>query len=88
MDVDGQTRLSDMEAQIIERIAAGERTVDIARNVYLSRQGVEFHVSKLLQRMRVPNRAALIAKAYTLGILSGTAWPPKVDGGQKNGVHP
>ncbi|TDC67352.1 response regulator [Micromonospora sp. KC207] len=70
--------LSDLDARIIESIAAGERTVHIANKVYLSRQGVEYHVSKLLQNMRVPNRPALIAKAYAMGILAAGTWPPTV----------
>ncbi|MFG1903290.1 helix-turn-helix transcriptional regulator [Micromonospora carbonacea] len=70
--------LSELDARIIESIAAGERTVHIANKVYLSRQGVEYHVSKLLQRLRVPNRPALIAKVYSMGILSVGTWPPEV----------
>ena len=72
------TGLTEMEARILEKLAVGERTADIARHVYLSRQGVEFHVSKMLQRMRVPNRTALVAKAYSMGIFSVPSWPPKV----------
>jgi DNA-binding NarL/FixJ family response regulator len=70
--------LSKLDAQIIESIAAGERTTHIANKVYLSRQGVEYHVSKLLRYLRVPNRAALVAKAYAMGILAVGTWPPAV----------
>lgn len=69
--------LSDLDAKIIECIAAGERTISIATKLYLSRQGVEYHVSKLLQHLRVPNRPALIAKAYCMGILAADTWPPE-----------
>lgn len=70
--------LSDIDARIIECIAAGERTISIATKLYLSRQGVEYHVSKMLQHLRVPNRPALIAKAYCMGILTADTWPPEV----------
>jgi DNA-binding CsgD family transcriptional regulator len=70
--------LSDLDSKIIECIAAGERTTNIATKLYLSRQGVEYHVSKLLQHLRVPNRPALIAKAYCMGILTPDSWPPEV----------
>ncbi len=70
--------LSELDARIIECIAAGERTTNIAKKLYLSRQGVEYHVSKLLQCLRVPNRPALIAKAYCMGILTTDSWPPEV----------
>jgi DNA-binding NarL/FixJ family response regulator len=69
--------LSELDATIIESIAAGERTEHIANKVYLSRQGVEYHVSKLLQHLSVPNRPALIAKAYSIGILAVGTWPPE-----------
>jgi DNA-binding CsgD family transcriptional regulator len=70
--------LSDLDAKIMERIAAGERTTCIANKLYLSRQGVEYHVSKMMERFRVPNRTALVARAYALGILRPEIWPPKV----------
>jgi len=70
--------LSDLDSRIIECIAAGERTTNIATKLYLSRQGVEYHVSKLLQHLQVPNRPALIAKAYCMGILVPGSWPPEV----------
>ncbi|WP_438388211.1 helix-turn-helix transcriptional regulator [Actinopolyspora saharensis] len=70
--------LSDIDARIIECIASGESTISIATELYLSRQGVEYHVSKMFQRLRVPNRPALIAKAYCMGILTADAWPPEV----------
>ncbi|ELS56145.1 response regulator [Streptomyces sp. ISL-22] len=72
------TTLSSLDAKIIERIAAGERTTCIASKLYLSRQGVEYHVSKMMERFRVPNRTALVAKAYALGILRSEVWPPRV----------
>ncbi|MBC2875764.1 MULTISPECIES: LuxR C-terminal-related transcriptional regulator [Streptomyces] len=72
------TTLSTLDAKIMERIAAGERTTCIANKLYLSRQGVEYHVSKMMDRFRVPNRTALVAKAYAMGILGSEAWPPRV----------
>ncbi|MEV7231877.1 LuxR C-terminal-related transcriptional regulator [Polymorphospora sp. NPDC051019] len=73
-----ELQLSELDAQIIEGIAAGECTIRIANRVYLSRQGVEYHVSKLLRHLRVSNRTALVAKAYALGILAAGTWPPAV----------
>ncbi|MDP9863665.1 MULTISPECIES: LuxR C-terminal-related transcriptional regulator [Streptosporangium] len=70
--------LSELDVRIIESIAAGERTIHIAAKLYLSRQGVEYHVSKMLQNLRVPNRPALVAKAYSMGILAAGTWPPEV----------
>ncbi|MFF5113913.1 LuxR C-terminal-related transcriptional regulator [Streptosporangium sp. NPDC000509] len=77
MQSNSTTPLSELHVKIIESIAAGERTLKIAGKLYLSRQGVEYHVSKLLQQLRVPNRPALVAKAYSMGILLPGTWPPE-----------
>ncbi|MFF4530130.1 LuxR C-terminal-related transcriptional regulator [Streptomyces sp. NPDC001407] len=70
--------LSEVDARIIEGIAAGVATVPLAARLHLSRQGVEYHVTCLLRKLRVPNRAALVSRAYSLGVLKVGTWPPKV----------
>nr|WP_234357089.1 helix-turn-helix transcriptional regulator [Streptomyces sp. NBRC 110028] len=70
--------LSEIEARILEGIAAGLSTVPLASRLYLSRQGVEYHVTRLLRKLRVPNRAALVSRAYSVGVLRVGSWPPKV----------
>jgi DNA-binding CsgD family transcriptional regulator len=69
--------ISALEARILEGVAAGMSTVQVAGKLHLSRQGVEYHVSAMLRRFRVPNRSALISKAYSIGILGVDCWPPK-----------
>ncbi|MFJ3823645.1 helix-turn-helix transcriptional regulator, partial [Streptomyces nodosus] len=32
----------------------------------------------LLRKLRVPNRAALVSRAYSMGVLKVGVWPPKV----------
>ncbi|MFJ2805906.1 LuxR C-terminal-related transcriptional regulator [Kitasatospora sp. NPDC087271] len=70
--------LSEIDAKILEGIAAGVSTVPLAARLYLSRQGVEYHVTCLLRKLRVPNRAALVSRAYSMGALKVGVWPPKV----------
>ncbi|WP_280724326.1 PAS domain-containing protein [Kitasatospora sp. MAA4] len=70
--------LSEIDARILEGIAAGVSTVPLAARLYLSRQGVEYHVTCLLRKLRVPNRAALVSRAYSMGVLKVGVWPPKV----------
>lgn len=70
--------LTDLDARILEGIAGGVSTIPLASRLYLSRQGVEYHVTGLLRKLRVPNRAALVSRAYSLGILNVGSWPPKV----------
>ncbi|HWO68001.1 MAG TPA: LuxR C-terminal-related transcriptional regulator [Umezawaea sp.] len=69
---------SDLDTKILEGVAAGVSSVKIASDLYLSRQGVEYRVSAMLRRLNAPNRAALVSRAYSLGILGVGTWPPQV----------
>ncbi|AZS88707.1 PAS domain-containing protein [Streptomyces griseoviridis] len=70
--------LSEIDARILEGIAAGVSTIPLASRLYLSRQGVEYHVTGLLRALKVPNRAALVSRAYSMGVLKVGTWPPRV----------
>lgn len=76
--VDQSKVLTDVDARILEGVAAGASTVQMASQLYLSRQGVEYHVSAMLRKLKAPNRPALVSRAYALGILSVATWPPRV----------
>jgi DNA-binding CsgD family transcriptional regulator len=70
--------LSVLDARVLEGVAAGSSTVQLATKLYLSRQGVDYHVGAMLRRFKCANRSALVAKAYAEGILAQGVWPPKV----------
>lgn len=70
--------LSEVDAKILEGVAAGESTVQLAAKLYLSRGGVEYHVTTLLRKLKVTNRPALVSKGYSMGILGVGQWPPRV----------
>jgi DNA-binding CsgD family transcriptional regulator len=70
--------LSELDAKVLEGVAAGISTVQLASRLYLSRQGIEYHVGAMLRQFKSPNRSALVSKAYSQGILCIGQWPPKV----------
>ena len=70
--------LTKMDARILEGVAAGVTTPQLATSLFLSRGGVEYHVAALLRKLKVKNRVALISKAYSKGIFDVGSWPPKV----------
>ncbi|MEU6391683.1 LuxR C-terminal-related transcriptional regulator [Streptomyces sp. NPDC046939] len=74
----GAPLLSKIDAQVLEGVASGASTVQLAARLHLSRQGVEYHVGVMLRKFNVPNRAALVARAHGLGMLSAGLWPPRV----------
>ncbi|MFD9908017.1 PAS domain-containing protein [Streptomyces sp. NPDC059063] len=71
-------KLTPLKAKVLEGVAAGDPTIRLAARLFLSRQGIEYHVSILLRLFKVPNRTALAAKAYSMGMFSIGCWPPKV----------
>lgn len=70
--------LTELDARILEGVAAGESNVQLAARLHLSRQGIEYRVSAMLRRLRAGNRAALVARAYASGLLTVGTWPPAV----------
>ncbi|WP_229356396.1 PAS domain-containing protein [Streptomyces sp. UNOB3_S3] len=71
-----ETEVSAVEARILELAAAGATTAAIGKAVGLTVDGVNYHLTRLSRRWRVPNRTALVAKAYVLGVLDPGSWPP------------
>jgi DNA-binding NarL/FixJ family response regulator len=54
--------LSDREREIADLIAGGASNPEIAGTLFLSRKTVERHVSNILAKLEVKNRAQLAAK--------------------------
>ncbi|QMU77436.1 LuxR family transcriptional regulator [Streptacidiphilus sp. PB12-B1b] len=81
---DGETasafteRLTALDACILEGVAAGASTAELAAALFLSRQGVEYHIGLMLRQFQVPNRAALVSRAHSAGVLGVGVWPPRV----------
>jgi PAS domain S-box-containing protein len=73
------------EAAVLERLAAGASLQQIATDLGMSRRGVDYRITRLRHKLRADGpagapatSAALIARAYALGILHPAVWPPKV----------
>ncbi|MFE3866314.1 LuxR family transcriptional regulator [Streptomyces goshikiensis] len=71
-------RLAALDVHILEGVAIGTSTVRLAASLYLSRQGVEYRIGLMLRHFQVVNRAALVSRAHSLGVLSVGTWPPRV----------
>lgn len=70
--------LSALDAQVLEGVACGESTVQLASRLYLSRQGIEYRIGQMLRRFDAPNRPALVSRAHALGMFAPGQWPPRV----------
>jgi PAS domain S-box-containing protein len=69
--------LTAAQIRILSLLAEGSSNSDIAASLRLSRQTVDYHLSRLRQLLGAATRPALVARAYVLGILAPCAWPPR-----------
>ncbi|GAA2525328.1 LuxR family transcriptional regulator [Winogradskya humida] len=74
----GRQVLTEIDARILEGVAAGASTVQLAGRLHLSRQGVEYRISSMFRKLNAPNRTALVSRAYAIGALTVGSWPPRV----------
>ncbi|MFJ8622026.1 helix-turn-helix transcriptional regulator [Kitasatospora sp. NPDC093550] len=72
-----RVEVSPVEARILAAAARGATTAQIAREIGLTADGVNYHLARLSRRWRVPNRTALVARAYATGVLAAGTWPPE-----------
>lgn len=70
-------RLTDRQAVILELVAEGLENKEIAHRIGLSEQAVKEHVSALLHRLAVRNRAALAEIATELKIIGTIELEPE-----------
>ncbi|MFF4909106.1 PAS domain-containing protein [Streptomyces sp. NPDC001260] len=75
---DDRPLLSALDAQVLEGVARGESTVQLASRLYLSRQGIEYRIGQMLRRFDTPNRPALVSRAHAMGMFAAGQWPPRV----------
>ena len=65
-------RLTDRQSEILELISEGLENKEIGRRLGLTEQAVKEHVSALLKRLSVRNRAGLADAAATLRVVGST----------------
>ena len=63
--------LTPREADVLERVALGERNKEIAQALFLSPTTVKSHLASLYSKLGVANRTSALAKARQLGLLDG-----------------
>ena len=66
---------------MLQLVALGLTSREIAERLWVSRQAVTYHIGNLLMKLRADSRAGLVARACAMGVLSPGTWPPAVDQG-------
>jgi DNA-binding NarL/FixJ family response regulator len=65
--------LSDRELEVLRLMAQGQTNTAIGHRLHLSVNTVKTHVQHLLRKLDAPDRAAAVARAAALGLLSAPA---------------
>lgn len=68
--------VSERESALLVMVARGTSDERIARELCLSSSTVRGSITALRAKLAAGSRAELIAKAYVLGLLVVSAWPP------------
>lgn len=66
-----QEVLTAIEIRVLEGLADGLQSKEIAQLVGRSTSTIEFHIRTLYLKLRARSRAQLVARAYDLGHLRG-----------------
>ncbi len=72
----GRKQLSKRERQVLQRLVEGESSVNIARELDLSPKTVDTYRRRLMQKLGVTSRPALIRYATSHGLASGSGALP------------
>jgi DNA-binding NarL/FixJ family response regulator len=65
--------LSNREMEVLRRLVAGERPTDIAGALHLSVKTISTHKSRILQKLQLPNLAALVRYSLEQGLIESNA---------------
>jgi len=68
---DSTFNLTDREFEVLESVARGERSKEVAAHLGISERTVKAHLASIYQKLGVDSRAAAIAVAAQKGLLNG-----------------
>lgn len=68
-DFSTQPPLSDRELEVLECLAVGQTTSQIAAQLYISENTVKTHVRHILEKLEASNRTEAVSKGLQLGVI-------------------
>ena len=71
-ELSNQQQLSDRELEVLECLAEGKTTSQIAACLFISENTVKTHVRHILEKLEASNRTEAVSKAIQLGLIQRT----------------
>jgi DNA-binding NarL/FixJ family response regulator len=68
-DSSDKPRLTPREAEVLDRLVAGDSIAAVAKKLYMSESTVKTHVSKVYEKLGAHNRASAVMSALRLGLV-------------------
>ncbi|MFE4540002.1 LuxR C-terminal-related transcriptional regulator [Streptomyces scopuliridis] len=75
-DLSRQVTVSEMGRRVLEGVARGLSNATLASQLYMSRNGISYHLGELMREFQADNRTELVSRAYAMGLLKVGTWPP------------
>ncbi|KJK46294.1 hypothetical protein UK23_23990 [Lentzea aerocolonigenes] len=76
----GPVAAGEFHALLLEALAEGGELAGIAERLSCGQDVVGSHLDALMRAFGAGNRTALVARAYSAGVLDARVWPPRVRG--------
>ncbi|MFI6448586.1 PAS domain-containing protein [Kitasatospora sp. NPDC050543] len=80
-----KTQVSPLQLRVLTLMAGGQPNSGMATRLGLSRQALDYHLRRLRELLDAASRPEMVARAYALGILDATTWPPRATPGILHG---
>jgi len=68
----GTIRLTKREIEVLSLVLDGKSSREVADALYCSKRTVDFHLSRIYEKLQVANRVQAMRRATDLGLLSVT----------------
>jgi two-component system NarL family response regulator len=69
-DEESLDRLTERQIEVLQRIVQGQTNQEIAAALYITERTVKYHITEILQKLHLRNRAQMVAYALRTGIVN------------------
>ena len=72
---DAPDQVSERQIEVLQRIVQGQTNQEVAAALFITERTVKYHISEIMQKLHLRNRAQLVAYAVRTGMVSDEKIP-------------